>query len=420
MVLPLLTLLLAAIPSAQQHLPILLSAGQISQAPGFHFTQFFVDLLPITALVLTIQLLFVALIYMAGKALANDNLVGFSKHEFGQAIFSAIIVGSVLTIIPLVNLIFCTALQEGGQYVGSCSPQNLFITAHLKVAREHLAEAYNNIRVLAKGTLRAFDWAATCAGASTSTGLLHLSSMKYNAFHAFIYGESFTILYRVLLFLKFQELFMVLNAIYFFPLLFNIGLVLRILPFTRKVGGLLMGITLGLFFVLPYMYILSQVVIDAAENFSTRFVLDTSKYMFFCITFSDILDPGGGSTSFDDIIREKRAAAADPSVNVAGQASAEVLEKIITNPETGFSYSVGKGGNIPNSKDNNAFGGSSDYFDPTNPTHHNYSLVEVIARAILFATITSIFAIAGTLSAIREISILLGGDVEIAGLTKLI
>ncbi|MEM3364365.1 MAG: hypothetical protein QXS93_02535 [Candidatus Micrarchaeia archaeon] len=405
-------------------LPVILSNG-LASGGSIQFTEFFYALFPVAILVVVIHLLFVALIFMAGKIFSNENLIGFSKHEFGQAMFSLIIVGSLLTVIPLVNLIFCTALVDVGFITdGSCSPQNLFITAHLKVARDHLAEAYNNIRVLAKGTLRAFDWAATCAGMSASGGLLQLSSMKYNSIHAFVYGESFTMLYRVLLFLKFQELFMIINAIYFFPFLFNIGLVLRILPFTRKVGGLLMGITLGLFFVLPYMYIFSQTVVESAEHFSTKFVLDTSKYMFFCITFSDLVDPSGSSTSFDEIIEQKRAenarAGGDPSKNIAGQAAAELLAKINNNPQIGFGYSIGRNGNIPNPQDNRAFGTGKDYYDPSNPQNHKYSLVEAIARAILMATFTSIFAIAGTISAIREISILFGGDVEIAGLTKII
>ncbi|MCX8200183.1 MAG: hypothetical protein N3G76_01815 [Candidatus Micrarchaeota archaeon] len=403
---------------------ILLSAGQL-QGPAIQFTEFFYNLFPVAVLVVSIHFLLVALMFMAGKIFSNESLIGFSKHEFGQAIFSLIIIGSLLTVIPLVNMIFCTALGESGYIIqGSCSPQNLGITAHLKVARDHLAEAYNNVRVLAKGTLRAFDWAATCAGMSTSAGLFQISSMKYNSFHAYVYGESFTMLYRVLLFLKFQELFMVLNAIYFFPFLFNVGLVLRILPFTRKIGGLLMGITLGLFFVLPYMYILSQTVVESAEHFSTKFVLDTSKYMFFCITFSDLVDPGGQRISFDEIIEKKREEAAkaggDSSINVAGQAAAEILSKINSNPQQGFGYSIGKGGNLPNPRDTGAFGTSKDYYDPDNPTSHKYSLVEAVARAVLMATFTSIFAIAGTLSAIREISVMFGGDVEIAGLTKLI
>ncbi len=384
------------------------------------FTLFFTTLFPIALLVSLIHFLFVALMFMAGKTFMNDGLVGFAKHEFGQAIFSLVIIASVLTLIPLTNLLFCTSLQESGLYTQTCTASGTgLITAHVKVAREYLDMSYNNVRVLAKGTLRAFDWSATAAGANIGVGLTSFSPWKYQGINAYIYGECFSILYKAMLFLKFQELFMLLNALYFFPYLFCIGLVLRILPFTRKLGGLLMGITLGLFFVLPYMYILCGVVVQSTTGFDTKFVLDTSKYAFLFVTFSDIIDNSGSPKTFDDVIGEYKTA--NPGANT-GNVYAGAAGQLAQNAASGgsYSYKIGKSGAVPNADGNAAFGSSLDYYDAANPDNHNYSLVEVVARILLAATISSIFAIAGTLAAIREISVMLGGDVEIAGLTRLI
>ncbi|MGB9635210.1 MAG: hypothetical protein ACPL0A_01910, partial [Candidatus Micrarchaeia archaeon] len=63
---------------------------------------------------------------------------------------------------------------------------------------------------------------------------------------------------------------------------------------------------------------------------------------------------------------------------------------------------------------------SPQFYDPNSPENRSYSLTEVAARIILAVTFSSIFSLVGTLSAIREISSLFGGDVEIAGLTRLI
>ncbi|MGC9057612.1 MAG: hypothetical protein ACP5H8_00840 [Candidatus Micrarchaeia archaeon] len=381
----------------------------------FMFTEFFTNLVPIALVISVIHILFVSLMYMVSKLLSNENLLGFARHEFSQAIYSLIIVGSTIGGIVLVNNLFCTALSDANLYTDECS-QDIGLTAHLKVAREHLAESYNNIRVLAKGVLRAYDWAATAGSASTSAGLFKIAPFKYSVIHAFVYGELFSILYKVLLFVKFQELFLIINAIYFFPAFFNLGLVFRILPFTRKLGGLLMGITLGLFFALPYMYILSQVVIESAENFSYKFMLESSKHAFAFLTFGSIVD-GDHKRDFEEYIEETRKQA---DTNVFGKAVAEQLMKRNVN----YDYNIGISSNIPNAADNAAFGGGKQYspqfYDPNSPENRSYSLTEVAARIILAVTFSSIFSLVGTLSAIREISSLFGGDVEIAGLTRLI
>ncbi|GEM_PF-3229952 len=375
------------------------------------FTQFFFEFVPIALLVATIHIIFVSLLYMASHFFSNENLLAFSKHELAQAVYSLIIVGSVIAGIAMMNNLFCLALQENTLYNGVCT-SDIGLTAHVKVARAHLAEMYNNVRVLAKGTLRAFDWSSTAAGTSTSVGLLQGRPMAWAGFHSFVFGESFSILYKVLLFIKFQELFLIINAAYFFPAFFNMGLVFRILPFTRKLGGLLMGITLGLFFVLPYMYILSQVVITSAEHFSTRFMLDTAKWQFTFMTFGSIMDSSGTSKDFDEVLEDMREKGA--GTNAFGMAITELNKQNV--PE----LNMGTAAAIPNPRDNAAFGTAKEYYDPHDPDNHNYTLVEVVARVILAVTFSSVFSLVGTISAIREISALFGGDVEIAGLTRLI
>jgi hypothetical protein len=276
---------------------------------------------------------------------------------------------------------------------------------------------YNNIRVLSKGMLRAFDWAATASGTTISVGLASIKPFAYSEIHAYVFGESFSLLYKVLLFVKFQELFLVLNSAYFFPAFFNIGLVFRMIPFTRKLGGLLMGITLGLFFALPYMYILSQIVIQSAEHFSTRFILDTSKWAFMFLNFGNIVDNGGsvsGGQDFEDALDEVRKQ--QPETNSYGYATIKTLK----DPTKQVDFNIGQSGSLPRPGDSMAFGNSGDYYDPANPSNHSYSVVEVVARVILAVTFSSIFSLVGTIAAIREISQLFGGDVEIAGLTRLI
>ncbi|MCX8205782.1 MAG: hypothetical protein N3H30_00975 [Candidatus Micrarchaeota archaeon] len=375
---------------------------------AFSFTEFFVTFVPVAVLLAVIHILFVSLLYMVGKALQNDNIVGMARHEFMQAIYSAIIVGSILGSLIVLNSVFCSAIPSD-YYNGSCdASQDLIMAAHIKVARAHLAESYNNIRVLAKGMLRAYDWAATAASLKKSGGLFSLSPLAFKEIDAFIFAESFSILSKVLIFVKAQELFLVINAVYFFPVFFNIGLALRVLPFTRKIGGLLMGITLGLFFALPYMYILSQSFIDLNGHFSTKFIIDSAPYAF---TFFNMFHPlvESQQASIDDLIEE----AIEKDIgNPLGYAAAKSLDG-------GVGYNIASLGEVPDPSGNRAFGTAAD-FDPQDPANKKYSILEIVARVIAAVTVSSIFSLVATIAAIRETSRLFGGDVEIAGLTRLI
>lgn len=374
---------------------------------AFSFTEFFIMFVPIAILLAVIHVLFVALLYMVGKALQNENIIGMARHEFMQAVYSAIIVGSVLGSLIVVNSLFCSAIPKE-YYSGSCdASQDLLMTAHIKVARAHLAESYNNIRVLAKGMLRAYDWAATAASLKVSLGSFQINPITFKETDAFIFAESFSILSKVLLFVKAQELFLIINAAYFFPVFFNMGLALRVLPLTRKIGGLLMGITLGLFFALPYMYILSQSVIDLNGNFSTKFIIDSSPYAFAFINMVPLAK--SGPADLDDLVE---AAIKKDVGNVVGYAMANSIDE-------GVGYNVANVGEVPDPRGSRAFGTAAD-FDPQNPSNKKYSVIEIVTRVIAAVTVTSVFSLVATIAVIRETSKLFGGDVEIAGLTRLI
>lgn len=381
----------------------------------FTFTQFFYDFVPVAGMLAVIHILFVSLIYMVSKALSNENLLAFSRHEFAQAIYSAVIIGSVITTIAIVNNLFCIHLSENGLFSGACD-SDIGLIAHVKVARAHLGELYNNVRVLAKGALRGFDWTATSSGTTIGIGIISLSPLKYSAIHSFIYGESFTILTDALLFVKLQELFMLIHTAYFFPVMFNLGLVFRMMPFTRKLGGLLMGISLSLFFVLPYMYILSQVVLESAGTLSYKFIVDTANYAFAFLTFGSVM---GGDTynDFDEYMEKAREV--NPTGDVFGKAATSLYNDKYKGL-TDFSYRMGASQMYASPSSNNAFGKAADYYNPDSPQYHNYSFVEVVARVLVTVTFFSVFSIIGAISASIEISSLFGGDVEIAGLTRII
>lgn len=391
----------------------------------------------VSTLLIIIHFAFVALTYMASKILSNNSLEGFSKHELQQAVFSIIILGSIFSGILIVNNLFCISLVSTGivDAHGSCRIPDSFSfvglngATHINVARTRLAMFYNDVRVLAKGALRAYDWTDFFGTLRLTTGLMRTSVpviSSSSAVHAIIYSECFDILSHVLIFIKFQELFLFLNAIYFFPPFFYLGMVLRILPFTRKLGGLLLGITLGLFFVLPYFYIMGSIVLESTPGFGTRYIVDTSSYVF--TFFSPNVMGGTGeleTVDFSEIAREKffeEREGDDPQIG--RDISVDVIRDRYLDDasDTGYDEELQTNVGVAQARYDDSkslYGDSIDYLTKAN-NRKNHSFVEIVSRVVLSTVFITVFALVGTIAAIKEISRFFGGDIEIAGLTRLI
>jgi hypothetical protein len=105
----------------------------------------------------------------------------------------------------------------------------------------------------------------------------------------------------------------------------------------------------------------------------------------------------------------------DPVINVIeGYADAESKAPEGSQPVVGINTNQLK---YEDSK--NLYGDAKDYLTVMEDRKNN-SFVEIVARVVLSTVFISVFAIVGTISAIKEISKFFGGDVEIAGLTRLI
>lgn len=386
----------------------------------------------ISALLVTIHFGFVALSYMVSKILSNTSLEGFSKHEFQQAIFSLIILGSIFAGILVINNFFCIALMQT-EFTDSCTPTDFSFDGmqgviHVNVARAKFSMFYNDVRVLAKGAVKGYDWMDFISSLSGGAGLMKskIPFTGHAGIHATIYGELFDILSNVLIFLKIQELFLIIDSIYFFPPFLYLGLVLRILPFTRKLGGLLLGITLSLFFVLPYLYIAGWIILEATPGFGTKYIVDTSSSislfgMSNVMGGDDVMKPVDTSDYVEQKMYDEEGKLKDPQnlkdpvVNVIGAyAEAESNAPADSQPVIGVNTNQLK---YEDSK--NLYGDAKDYLTVIENRKNN-SFVEIVARVVLSTVFITVFALVGTISAIKEISKFFGGDVEIAGLTRLI
>ena len=403
---------------------------------------YFTLALAVSALLITIHFGIIALSYMTSKVLSNSSLEGFSKHELNQAFYSLFILGSIFAAMLVANNLFCLSLVGTG-YTNAClSPQGFSFEGmngalHLSVAREKMSMFYNDVRVLGKGALRAYDWADYFGDSSGGAGLISFKGipfMGHASVHAGIYSECFDILSHVLFFVKFQELFLIINSVYFFPPLLYFGLVLRILPFTRKLGGLLLGISIATFYVLPYFYIAGWIIVESAPSFGTKYIVDTSAFVLPFMSFNvmgndGVTEPIDMSKYIDELLydqeklNQEKIKVRDISmygiqaVQDAGLIEDDLTISVPTDAE-GVVHGMGLvQGKYVDSK--NLYGDSRDYLMFREGGRNN-SFVNIVARVVLSTIFITLFAVVGTISAIKEISVLFGGDVEIAGLTRLI
>lgn len=394
----------------------------------------------ISGLLIMIHFGFVALSYMISKLLSNPSLEGFSKHELQQAFYSLIIIGSVFSGILVVNNLFCVSLEQSG-FTDSCfiptqfSFEGLNGVIHLNVARSKLGLLYNDVRVLSKGTLRAYDWMDYISNLESHVGLtkwISIPFLAHSKVHAIIYSESFDILSGLLVFLKIQELFLIINSVYFFPPFLYFGLVLRILPFTRKLGGLLIAICLSLFFVLPYLYIAGWVVIESAPGFGTKYIVDTSQFVLPFVSFNvmgndDVID----SVDYSEVLENQLFNERDERKEDTRDSYKYIIEKMkddgLIDDELNIlvddkNKATEIGNFLAQAKyvDSNYLqSDAANYLKQIN-NYRNNSFVEIVARIVISTLFVTLVALVGTISAIKEISMFLGGDVEIAGLTRLI
>jgi len=188
----------------------------------------------------------------------------------------------------------------------------------------------------------------------------------------------------------------------------------------------LLGITLGLFFVLPYFYIVGAIILDSTPGFGTKYIIDTSSYVF--AFFSANVMGGTGELEpidFSEVARKKffeERKSDDPQIGRDIGIEAIKEEFLDENSENKYNGDLQGGVGVSQARyedSKSLYGDSIDYLTRLN-NRKNHSFVEIVSRVVLSTVFITVFALVGTIAAIKEISRFFGGDIEIAGLTRLI
>lgn len=206
-------------------------------------------------------------------------------------------------------------------------------------------------------------------------------------------GTLFTALFAWISSFIAQEFFLGMIQTSLFPVLLALGVILRSFFFTRRLGGLLMAIAIGLYTVYPLMYILmaDQFVISEADIWYDRWspafcICDTSKPWWYAAKAAE------GSLNYDftqgEVCPVRFCSLSLPLMITLGVA-----------PDM-----IGLTGVTPDGVE----------------TAWLFTAIHLIGRMIVPGIFIPIVSALVTISFIKTLSPLLGGDVEIAGLTHLI
>ena len=274
---------------------------------------------------------------------------------------------------------------------------------------------------------------------------------------------------KLLMLLKFQEVMLSFIAKAVFPAFFVIGAVLRTFTMTRRLGGLMLAMAIALYFIFPAFYAFGALVVldikngvflkwvdpndplgktnpcNADFNPLTSAIPDCADPPIANVMYSNgtIPMPGGSGQGYTAMearskLRHYEGMPVEDYMSYMEQGKDDQggATMALTDPNTGKMTDL-----------------SSDQYDTATPEDKTQKLqaaadsvetwkktvesqnkndffinfawsrdgpVDTLARITFWTVFFSLFSIIGTIAAIRSLSITFGGDIEIAGLTRLI
>ena len=393
---------------------------------------------------------FATLVYMLGHFLNNEKMIVFGKAEVGEIILSAVLIVVVLGILAtateaaevLIVSVYPGAL--GGEYCGptfdsyfSDESGNDF-PCHMRVARIYLDRLYAEGKIFNYELLSIHMWYSLFQTIGFSADFHEHSSgsVQYTPMGAVfsipssIYSYMFEFGMKSMLIIRFQQFFLNFINYSIYPIFVVLGLILRTFPFSRRLGGLLMAIGISLFFVFPMFYVVGGVIFQNIAMESQYYDESVSgipgKGMPEVITALEF-DPKQfyGSMGFSKEDEELLSGDYDPEKLTNEYLNTQLWPSSVNFCQPDDS-GAGEGFDLVVSWVKQFFYGvdftgllitNEDYIDSLISPG---GVIDATARFVFFSMFFALLAVFATVGAIRSLSPLLGGDIELAGLTHLI
>ncbi len=393
----------------------------------------------------------ISITYMVSQATGNDPLKAWARNELVQVFFSVLAVMAALGGIAVGTQALTQLAQIDPQASTICPLYQTVWPCHVALGINYLDIMFMTGVDNAKHLITFNSYLMPVATMSFNFGqMAGLRAMKMTTPFSGLtmLGENiatvFDLLVKTLMAIRFQQFILDFTVQYLFPVTLVMGLMLRTLFFTRKLGGLLIAIALSLYFVFPTMYAINGWVLYLwSGGFDLR-----SENALFTVNFNDtgVSHPGfenpvsgsvdGGSqieglggvqlyfnASYargnrgQNITLGPMPAQLDlcndtpraGDMNIAHRFAYKLQDKMISSPTSAVKIAW----YLANLGTYNVAWGFDFFLGPD-------GYLGNLAKLFLFSLVVPFIGVMTTLASIKALSPMLGGDTEIAGLTHLI
>ena len=402
--------------------------------------------LSMTGIALLIVILLLSLGYMASVFLADEKMKAWVKKEVGQAVVSAIIVAIVISSLYIFDSGLRTVIAEAGQDQGQdklhvpwenyiysgvcCDPSTTMCIKVMRhgmpcqslVAIDYLQMIYESLEktsdvYYAKHFQNAFI--AGLSGGFSILGYDFLPTFSVNPFafmtmNADFYSILFDLAIKNMMLVKAQQIFFEYFGMVVFPLMLSMGLVLRIFYFTRKLGGLLIALSLAFYYVFPLAYTLCDAILFGMMGGWTQANRNTLGLTY------DGSGSGGAIPFLDVAFTMPDAKKEDPlfsqsiAYDICGTASpadSSAQEGYLSSFRNNWNSLSGMGWFSKSFGNYGTIVGNG--FAPDGP-------IGSLSSLFMFTLIAPFLGLMVSLAFFKVLSPLIGGDVEISLLSRLI
>jgi len=390
----------------------------------------YLQYLPLAGVVILATISLIALAYLIGSLLSNDQLKAWSRIELTEAFYSAVIIALAFSIFMLADASIAGFLNSGvhpGPPICtalSAQPAYDEYPCHMAVAKNFLSLLFDQGSMYLYSILRQYSQFSFLAsmGLNWETIEHSMGSLSFTPFAPYlqipmtIYSYLFDFGVRSLILIKLQEILLGFINGSIFPVFFIAGAVLRAFPAMRRLGGLMMAIAVSFYYVFPAFYVLGSAVFTEMVAADIRGGGDGSVMGAPEIDFSALNMPYSDqpiSGYSQEELSSGQLLALDPSANIC-QPPAErdsgfdvadewadfvgLMMNLVAAPVSGVAWGEQFDGWV--------FGDNG--------------IIPGMGRMVFFSLFFSFLAVMSTIAAIKSLSPLFGGDVEIAGLTHLV
>ncbi len=235
----------------------------------------------LSVLAILLSVILVAIAYAIGIGFEMPEIKAWAGTELAQIIANAIIVAGMMGVLAFVELLVLGVVASSG--IGAATLPSCYggvgsgnSTSCLQGVTSAYLDGYvNTATSAANDVLRNNVDAAGMAGRRIGLYCLTIYCLQIGATttiagHYVIKSDTYTILFEyytnLLGFMEAQQFLVEQICFRMMPVILAIGIVARSFFFTRKLGGLLMAIAIGMMFFLPGMYVFDWVTLDTTIN----------------------------------------------------------------------------------------------------------------------------------------------------------